>query len=210
MVAPVHVASKYYIRPDEQCSHWVGVYRFAIIRCTVPPTVSLAWSHICKGILEIPQLQCTPLVLISWIGMGYPCLRSTTGYYLLVHPLSNYVRPPIQLQHTDGHTDSSRHCPLSKSQHTPLLRSPALELTLNGIHNNFPQSYPTSSSPLIYAIQIQNKVLGTRSDWFSRVFFIITNTMWLDRDLLHLSVLTMAMPTGKYSSQLEIIEYLSR
>ena len=141
-----------------------------------PPTVSL-WSHICKGILEIPQLQCTPLVLISWIGMGYPCLRSTTWYYLLVHPLSNYVRLPIQLQHTDGHTDSSRHCPLSKSQHTPLLRSPALELTLNGIHNNFSQSYPTSSSLLIYAIQIQNKVLGTWSDLFSRVFFIITNTM---------------------------------
>ena len=27
MVACVHVASKYYIRPDEQCSHWVGAYR---------------------------------------------------------------------------------------------------------------------------------------------------------------------------------------
>ena len=109
--------------------------------------------------------------------MGYSCLRSTTRYYLLVHPLSNYVRLPIQLQHTDGHTDSSRHCPLSESQHTPLLRSPALELTLNGIHNNFSQSYPTSSSLLIYTIQIQNKVLGTWSDLFSRVFFIITNTM---------------------------------
>ena len=45
MVARVHVASKYYIRPDEQCSHWVGAYRYAIIRCTVPPTVSLAWSQ---------------------------------------------------------------------------------------------------------------------------------------------------------------------
>ena len=27
MVARMHVASKYYIRPDEQCSHWVGAYR---------------------------------------------------------------------------------------------------------------------------------------------------------------------------------------
>ena len=85
MVAPVHVASKYYIRPDEQCSHWVGVYSYAIIRCMVPPSVSL-WSHICKGILEIPQLQCTPLVLISWIGMGirvYARRQGTTFWFIL-------------------------------------------------------------------------------------------------------------------------------
>ena len=50
-----------------------------------PPTVSL-WSHICKGILEIPQLQCTPLVLISWIGMGirvYARRQGTTFWFIL-------------------------------------------------------------------------------------------------------------------------------
>ena len=158
MVAPVHVASKYYIRTMLSLGRCLLITNicYAIIRCTVPPTVSPAWSQgmpgtyiIYKG---IPLLQCTSLVLISWVRMGYSCLRSTTRYYLLVHPLLNYVRPPIQLQHTDGHTDSSRHYPLSKSQHTPLLRSPAVELALNGIHNNFRQSYPTSSSPLIHAI----------------------------------------------------------
>ena len=89
---------------------------YAIIRCTVAPTVSPAWSQgmpgtyiIYKGIQGIPLLQCTSLVLISWVRMGYPCLRSTTRYYLLVHPLSNYVHPPIQLQQTDEHTDSSWH-----------------------------------------------------------------------------------------------------
>ena len=91
----------------------------------------------------IPLLQCMPLVLISWVRMGYLCLRSTTRYYLLVHPLSNHICPPIQLQHTDEHTESSRHYPLPKSQHTPLLHNPscqqAVELALNGTHNNFSQ-----------------------------------------------------------------------
>ena len=70
----------------------------AIIRCTVPPTVSLAWSQgmpgtdiICKGIKEIPLLQCTPPVLISWVRMGYPCLCLTTRYYLLVHPFKGFL-----------------------------------------------------------------------------------------------------------------------
>ena len=31
MVARVHVASKYYIHLDEQCSHWVGVYRLMLL-----------------------------------------------------------------------------------------------------------------------------------------------------------------------------------
>ena len=113
MVARVHVASKYYIQTMLSLGRCLSTTNisYAIIRCTVPPTVSPAWSQgmpetyiIYKG---IPLLQCTPLVLISWDRMGYSCLRSTTRYYLLVHPLSNYVHPPIQLQHIDGHTDSS-------------------------------------------------------------------------------------------------------
>ena len=112
MVARVHVASKYYIQTMLSLGRCLSTTNisYAIIRCTVAPTVSPAWSQgmpgtyiIYKG---IPLLRCTPLVLISWVRMGYPCLRSTRNY-LLVHPLSNYVRPPIQLQHTDEHTDSS-------------------------------------------------------------------------------------------------------
>ena len=163
---------------SKQCSHWVGAYRqqtyLMLLLDVQSPDGEPGLESRDAG--NIYYLHCTPLVLISWVGMGYPCLRSTTRYYPLGYPLSSYVRPPIQVQHTDEHTNSSRHHPLSKSQHTPLLRSPAVELTLNGIHNNFPQSYTTSSSPLIYAIQIQNKVPGTWSDWFSRVFFIIKNT----------------------------------
>ena len=76
---------------------------------------------------------CSPLLLIPWVRTGYPCwtvwpmshLGSTTGYYLLVHPLSNYVRLLNQLQHTDEHTEPSRHYPLPKSQYTPLLRNPS-------------------------------------------------------------------------------------
>ena len=45
-----------------------------------------------------------------------------TKDHLLVHPS---VRPPIQLQHTDEHTESSRHYPLPKSQHTPLFCNPS-------------------------------------------------------------------------------------
>ena len=97
---------------------------------------------------------CPPLLLISWVRTGYPCwtvwpmshLRSATMYYLLVHPS---VRPPIQLQHTDKHTESSRHYPLPKSQYTPLFRNPSRrELAINGTHNNFP---PITSYLLISA-----------------------------------------------------------
>ena len=61
--APVHVASKYYIRPlNNVLIGSVPIdhkHIFAIIRCTVSPTVSLAWSPgmpgtyiIYKGIQE--------------------------------------------------------------------------------------------------------------------------------------------------------------
>ena len=137
---------------------------------------------------NIYYLHCTPLVLISWVGMGYPCLRSTIRYYLLVHPLSNYVCPPIQLQHTDEHTDSSWHYPLSSA--VPPSSSPSMVYTTTSPNHILP---PHTRHP------DPKQAPGTWSDWFSRVFFIIKNTTWLDRDLLHLPVLTMATPTGKYS-----------
>ena len=161
---------------SKQCSHWVGAYRqqtyLMLLLDVQSPDGEPGLESRDAG--NIYYLHCTPLVLISWVGMGYPCLRSTTRYYPLVYPLSSYVRPHIQVQHTDEHTNSSRHHPLSKSQHTPLLRSPAVELALNGIRNNFPQSYPTSSSPLIHAIHPKQSPRNLVV--FTRLFIIIKST----------------------------------
>ena len=116
-------------------------------------------------------LVLSTIVHSSCVSRG---LSVTTRYYLLVHPLSNHVRPPIQLQHTDEHTESSRHYPLHKSQHTPLLRNPscrpAVELTLNGTHNNFPQiiCYLLISARTLLVQEPGLKL----SYWFLHVFFL--------------------------------------
>ena len=82
VVAPVHVASKYYIRPLNNV--FIGSvpidhkHIFAIIRCMVPSTASLAWSPgmpgtyiIYKGIQETTShgefYYCTQLMRISWV-----------------------------------------------------------------------------------------------------------------------------------------------
>ena len=211
MVARVHMASKYYIQTMLSLGRCLSTTNisYAIIRCTVPgwwarPGAQGCWEHI------LSTLYATCAYLVGWNGLSVFTLddKVTTRYYPLVYPLSSYVHPPIQVQHTDEHTNSSQHHPLSKSQHTPLLCSPAIELALNGIRNNFPQSYPTSSSPLIHAIHPKQSPRNLVV--FTRLFIIIKSTTWLDHDLLHLPVLAMATPTGKYSSQLEIIKYLSR
>ena len=190
---------------SKQCSHWVGVYRqqtylMLLLDVRSPrrwarPGVQGRWEHI------LSTLYAACAYLVGWNGLSVftlddkvlPFGSSFIELCMSPYSITTYWRT-YRFQLT-----------LS-----PLLRSPAVELTLNGIHSNFPQSYTTSSSPLIRAIQIQNKTQEPGVTGFHASFFIIKNTTWLDRDLLHFPVLTMATPTGEYSSQLEIIEYLSR
>ena len=133
---------------------------FSLGRCLLTTNISLllldvrsprrwAWPGVqgCREHILSTRVYRRQQVVVSFTIVHSSCvsrgLSVTTRYYLLVHPLSNHVRPPIQLQHTDEHTESSRHYSLPKSQHTPLLRNPscrqAVELALNGTHNNFLQ-----------------------------------------------------------------------
>ena len=165
MVARVHVASKYYIQTMlslGRCLLTTNI-SYAIIRCTVAPTVSPAWSQGMPGtyIIYIVRHSCLSRGL-EWVIRVYARRQCITFWSILYRTM--YVPPFNYNILTD--------IPIPAA----LLRSPAVELTLNGIHNNFPQSYTTSSSPLIYTIQIQNKTQEPGVTGFHASFFIIKNT----------------------------------
>ena len=93
--------------------------------------------------------------------MGYPCWTlanvafTLDGFwFIFIVSLFNYntlTNIPIPV---DIIPSLNPNIPLSSA-------IPAAELALNGTHNNSPQSHAIYWSPLVYAIQIQNKDIGT-------------------------------------------------
>ena len=160
------------------------------------PGVQGRWEHI------LSTLYATCAYLVDWNGLSVFTLDDSDKVLPFGSSFIELCTSPIQLQHTDEHTDSSWHYPLSSA--VPPSSSPSTVYTTTSPNHILPPHLRS------YAPSIQNKPQEPGVTGFHTSFFIIKNTTWLDRDLLHLPVLTMATPTGKYSSQLEIIEYLSR
>ena len=132
---------------------------YAIIRCTVPPTVSPAWVKGCREHI-LSTLYATCAYLVDWNGLSVFTLDDTTFWFILYQtkyvPLFNYnilTNIPIPVD---------------------IIPSP-----LQSRRRAHPQWYTQQLPPIIYHLLISThtrhpdpkQVLGTWSEWFSHVFF---------------------------------------
>ena len=162
MVARVHVASKYYIQTMLSLGRCLSTTNisYAIIRCTVPrrwarPGVQGCWEHI------LSTLYATCAYLVGWNGLSV---------FTLDDKVLHFGSSSIELCTSPYSITTYWRTYRFQLTLSPLLRSPAVELTLNGIHNNFPQSYTTSS----YAPS-RSKTSPRNLEWldFTRLFLLL-------------------------------------
>ena len=156
---------------SKQCSHWAGAYQqqtYLMLLLDVRFHRRSARPGV-QGCREhiLSTLYATCAYLVGWNGLSV---------FTLNNKVLHFGSSSIELC-TSPYTT------------TTYWRTYRFQLTLSPL---LPQSYTTSSSPLIRAIQIQNKSQEPGVAGFHASFFIIKSITWLDRDLLHLPVLTMA------------------